>query len=454
MNNSTYQPLKKHDFYFKNFTWNWVLFALIILIIASYFRIIMIQETEVIVPIRADALEYYNYAYNLQNYGIYSLQDFNNTDSLPVADSVRPPGYALFLLPFLEQPPNLAMVAKIQYAQVLLSVITLLLAIFIFRSFLNWSGTLVGAFLIAISPHLIAANVYVLTETLFTFFLIAFWAMTLAFSQKAHWLKALLAGVCLALALLVKPTMQYFLIFLVPATFLMLAWRQALNFSLIIILGFSLLYAPWMIRNASLPQAESPKALDTVHKGMYPDLMYKNDRRTYGFPNRVDPTWEERSKSSSKVLAEIQRRFVAEPARYLYWYLIGKPIMFFSWSIIAGFGDVFIYPVTTSPYHQVGIFDLSSRLMQALHWPVTILALISCLLIWLPQAKKWLPEAGLFAVRMASLIIGYFLLVHIAGTPLPRYSIPLRPLLFGLSLLSVALIIQWFIHYLQPTPKE
>lgn len=416
--------------------WGWILIASAIVAVAAYLRIVMVEETEVLAPIRADAREYYNYAYNLKSKGIYSLQDINDS-STPVPDAERNPGYSLFILPFVEYPPTYEMIERIAWAQVALSVLTLVLAMVWFRSFLPYQWALLAGMFVALSPHLIAANVYVLTETLFTFCLTAFLAAVGWLGATSHWSKALLAGALLGVALLVRPTLLYFPIFLLPALFFMVPWRRAAALGCVLLLGFCLVYGPWVIRNFSLPgDIQSTKALDTVHKGMYPDLMYRGDPRTYGFPNRVDPEWNKRADSLAKVLEEIRNRFAAEPVRYLRWYLIGKPVMLLSWDIIVGMGDVFVYPVTKSPYLHLGLFDITHRLMRGFHWPITILALVGCVLSWMPSSRRYLPDNAVISTRIGALVIAYFLLVHMAGTPLPRYGIPLRPLVYGLGVLG------------------
>jgi hypothetical protein len=182
---------------------------------------------------------------------------------------------------------------------------------------------------------------------------------------------------------------------------------------------------------------------------MYPNLIYNNDSKTYGFPNRFDPTWGQRRDAPS-VLKEISRRFKNEPLKYIRWYIVGKPAMFFSWDIIVGMGDVFIYPVFTSPYHNPnGFFSLTHRVMKSLHGLLTVLALVTSIFLWFPIAKKMLTVEGLIVARFISLLMLYFILVHIAGTPLPRYSVPLRPFIYGLSLLGIRLIVTEGSKYIQ-----
>ena len=125
--------------------------------------------------------------------------------------------------------------------------------------------------------------------------------------------------------------------------------------------------------------------------------------------------------------------------RYLRWYLVGKPVMLFSWDIVVGMGDVFIYPVSRSPFHESGLFRVIHRVMRVLHWPIVVIAITSSMLVWLPSAQRVLSREALIASRFTSLLLLYFVLVHIAGTPLPRYAIPLRPFIYGMGVLSLSM---------------
>jgi len=411
--------------------------------IGLYLRIEMTDKTVVEAPIRADATEYVLYTYNMAKYGVYSQQRPDQVDAgVPHPDAYRTPGYSLFLLPFLKIYHLPKMILVVVLAQAIISSLTILTAFIFFRSFLSRPWALAAGFLVAISPHLVAFNIYILTESLFTFFLVLLgWSVSVAAKNKRP-LPALLAGVFLGISLLIRPTMLYFIVFLVPAFFFFFQRKTAAGLALCLIIGFSATYGPWVLRNALVNPSKSKLAYATVHKGMYPNLIYKNDSETYGSPNHFDPTWNQRRDMSS-VLKEISRRFKDDPLKYIRWYILGKPVMLFSWDIIVGMGDVFIYPVFTSPYHNSnGFFGLTHRVMEFLHGTITMVALLAAFFLWLPITKRLIKERGLIAARFASLLIFYFILVHIVGTPLPRYSVPLRPFIYGLSMLGIYLIIK------------
>jgi hypothetical protein len=166
---------------------------------------------------------------------------------------------------------------------------------------------------------------------------------------------------------------------------------------------------------------------------MYPEFKFDGLDKSYGFPYQYDPRSDEISKSTTSVLKEIARRFRDEPAQHLKWYLIKKPLVFWSWNNIQGFGDVFLYPVHQTPYRTNLLFKWSHFLMRYLHWPLVLFCTVGCMMVWLPQLKHQYPEKSLYVARFVSALLLYFTAIHIIGAPFPRYSIPLRPFLYGMA---------------------
>jgi 4-amino-4-deoxy-L-arabinose transferase-like glycosyltransferase len=420
----------------------WLLSA-IVLIVSLFFRISMVNNSEVKQPVRADAAQYYQYAYNLKQHGIYSRQRIRTDDdgSYLVPDRYRPPGYSLFILPFAEYPPTDEMNNKIVILQAVISTFTVYLSFILFRSFMSSAWAFTASILVALSPHLVTVNIYMLTETIFTFFLVLFaWLfMKFVLHKERKWM--FLMGLALGFSLLIRPTLYYIPLFIFPLYFLLFKKQQPLWLFVIFISGVVLVYSPWVIRNAMLGEDAKPSSLarNSIHKGMYPRLLYKDDPASFGNLNRADPGWVERDDMSS-VLTEIKNRFTEEPWKYTQWYLVGKPLTFLSWSVVTGMGDVFIYPVLKSSYHDSRLFFMTYQFMYFLHWPLIILALLTNILIWLPSAKKLIPAEKLAISRFLSVILLYFILVHAAGTPLPRYAIPIKPLIFGMAIYGVYII--------------
>ncbi|MFH2046120.1 MAG: hypothetical protein ABIK92_13340 [Pseudomonadota bacterium] len=153
-------------------------------------------------------------------------------------------------------------------------------------------------------------------------------------------------------------------------------------------------------------------------------------------PYRFDPDSQKISQDYKTIISEIIRRFSNEPYKYFKWYLLDKPLTLFSWSIVGGAGDVFVYPVKYSPYFDKILFTITYFFMKSMHWFLVISAFISMLLVWMKFYTKNLSDKTIFAVRLLSLLIVYFIALHIIGAPYPRYSIPLRPVIYGLAIFA------------------
>ena len=406
--------------------------------IALAMRIGAINHTSVDIALRADARDYYSYALNLKHHATFSRQVYSETTA-PPPDAVRTPGYPAFLVPLVDYPPDEFMLWRVTLVQALLDSLTVLLALGIFRRLVSERWALGAALLTALSPHLIVMTTYVLSETLFIFLtLLALWLLVRMREADSRKL-ALAAGAAIACAALTRPTLQYFIV-PVAGMLLLSGWRHNLRLTIALLLGFALVFTPWQLRNLyQTGQLSDPSlTINAYHHGMYPDFRYQDRPETTGFPYRFNPRNVEFSTSKDSVLAEIRRRFREEPARHLKWYLLGKPVTLLQWDILAGMGDIFVYPVSASPYFSEPLYVYSRALMKALHWPLVVLALVATLAAWLPATARRLADTTRFAARLLSLLMLYFIALHIVAAPFPRYGIPLRPVIYGLAMLCCA----------------
>jgi hypothetical protein len=406
--------------------------------VAFLLRFDSVKNTYVINSLRSDARDYFMYAYNLRYHHVYSLKSsaIETASSSIAPDAIRSPGYPLFLWFFMNKIPAEKTLETITFAQLLLSTLTIGLVFLFFRFFLPAPWALVASLLAALSPHLIVMNSYVLSETLFCFSIISFaWMVGFSRLRPSLWIWGI-AGMMLGFASLVRPGIQYFplvMIFLFVGEY---GWKSGLKYFGVLVLGFVLIFSPWIIRNEQTLGVASDKTLmiNFLHHGMYPNFIYNNKPESFGFPYRYDPLSSEISKSVGTVLKEIERRFIEEPGRHLKWFLFGKPVTFWSWNIIQGVGDAFVYPVSGSPYFNVWYFKWSHWLMKILNGPLTILAMTASLLVWFPHSSLKFPKEKLFVARFSSLLLLYFTFLHMVGAPFPRYSIPLRPFIYGMGL--------------------
>ena len=423
-----------------------LLLLVLITALGAILRVQVVTQTSVIDPIRADARKYVLYAWNLTQLGTYSWSDAalqgQPEDVKP--DALVTPGYPLFLSLFLDKDVSDSSYARILLAQAALSALTVLLAYWLFSTVVGPLPALLVALLTALSPHLISMNAYLLTETLFCFWLVAFVAVMARPGVRTRPSLLLLAGVLLGAATLTRPWLQGFA--LISVLFLALSgeripWRRAF----LLLAGFALLVGPWIGRNLAtlgVPTDTTLSATSFYH-GSFPDMMWEDRPETRGFPYRFDPRAAELSASPQAAREAVWERARERPWDYLRWYSIGKLTTVFSWSIVAGVGDVFVYPVEKTPFATAPHFRRLHDLMQWLHAPLTALGLLACALVWLRESRLPIKGEALWVARLLSLLFAYFILLHLIGFPCPRYSIPLRPLLYGMAVTGVVVLWGW-----------
>ncbi len=421
--------------------------AALIVLLACLLRTLAAAQTVIDHPYRADVAQYYKTAYNLNTYGVYAhdIAMRGGQEVAPPPDAFVTPGYPLFLALFVDAPPNPETFAAVSGYQALLATLAVLLVLLLLWDFPPWIS-LPAALLTALSPHLISAATYMLSETLFgVLLLLALLALGLHARGPRWYLPALLAGgVLLGVAALTRPVVELFPLAVVFLLALSYDWRKAAKGGAVLLLGFCLAWAPWIVRNyISLGRAGDPSTMvSTLAMGMYPDFEYDHIYNR-AEPDKLDPRFPALSHDLGAALREIGRRFETDPGEELRWYLVGKPVWLWSWDIVEGGGDVFIYPVQRTPYADAALFRLSHALMRALHWPLVILALAGCLLVWLPRARAWLGSEALFLARLMSLLLSYNTAVLMVLAPFTRYSIPFLPFLYGMALVAVYCVLCW-----------
>jgi 4-amino-4-deoxy-L-arabinose transferase-like glycosyltransferase len=347
-------------------------------------------------------------------------------------------------------------ISTITRVQAVISTITVLLVFFISRQFLPIPLALVASALTAISPHLVTMNIYLLSETLFCFFVVLTMLLVSKSATNSGYTMPIITGLALGAAALTHPMLLYFMGPLL--IFLLYSWGRIPGWKKVglIFLSLSILYGAWIARNINTlgVPGDNTLMLAALRAGVYANTMYQNDPRTYGYPYRFDPRFEETSGDLPTVITEIARGFRESPMEQLRWYLIGKPFTLWSWNHIEGPGDVFVYPVESTPYRYLPQFKATHMFMHSIHWVLVILMVGGILIAWFPPRLSGLSANAVFVTRAVSILLLYHLFIMIVGYPIPRYAIPMRPFLHIMAMLPLALAIKWFMEMRSTHPEK
>ncbi len=416
------------------------LLLIVVLAVAAHLRLRAAFETLVWPPLQGDSVRYVSAAYNLSTFRVFSqsLTWDKATATTPVSDAVLSPGYPALLALFLDSRPDNSFLRRVLVLQALIGTLAVGLTYTFASQVLPRFMALVVTALVAITPQLVSLGTSLLTETLFTLTVVIFLCALVRAARRESVVWYLIAGLALGLTALVRPTLQYLPLLLVPV----IAWLSTRNRwknAGALLLGCVLMFGPWLVRNQLTTGVVGDSTLmtSTLLHGSYPDFMYQGRMESLGFPYRFDPEAAD-IKSPSQSLQRIGHNLEADPVGTLRWYLLAKPLRFYDWAFIEGAGDIFINSFKASPYLSRSEFIFTRALMYLVHWPLVILSFAGIAL------------AGFFAIRrrddgrsramgLLAVVIVFVMGLHVIGLPLGRYSVPFRPLTFVLALYALDL---------------
>lgn len=417
----------------------------LILALSAFIQYSVVTRTTMSIPMDSDASSYFSYAYNLKHSGVYSNLLTWSGEAPPTKlspDSLRSPGYPLFLLAIPGLDTTDKYLRRVAWVQGAMGVGSVWLVFLIASRFLpvGWSHS--AAAITATSPHLAILSTCLLTESLFLLLLLASIHVTLL-AQKTKRRKAFIAaGLLWGICSLVRPTVLFIPPLLLVATFVvpkLYAWRK---FALLMFAGFFFIQSPWHVRNqlTALDPAQGSLMVFTLHHGSYPGFMYEDRPETYGWPFRFAPRGEDAERDLSSALFHIAKKFQEQPWTYARWYLLGKPGFFLSWGYVQGH-DIYVYETPRSPFKDDVLFVTMRAVAYYLHWPLMLLGLSAAFLVWWRPQWLRIENESLLAAKMVSIIVLYAIAFHMIAAPFPRYGVPFRPLLYTLALTLVSALI-------------
>lgn len=367
--------------------------------------------------IRADSAKYLMTAYNLVSSGSYSYA----TEAPLESSSLLVPGYPYFLALLQLITGNLDRTVELAFKlQILMGASVSVITVLIARRLLPFSLAFIAGFIICIYPHQIIMTKYLLTESLFGFLFALSVYFMLRSIETRQTRFVFVYALLLAFATLTRPITLLMLPFLA-----ILVSRRRLDlsreFMLASLLTF-LCWLPWSLWTANSADLNESNIKQVVLYGSYPDFTYRQFR---GYPNLDDPDFTPSLGSWEGVYDSFSGRFSQAPLQHLGWYLIGKPLSLWSFSVVQGQGGPFIYPVESSIYDLPGLFSFSYRVLELLHPLFKVITVIAALLLAL---MFFFRKSVILTMPLALMagVISYVTLFHIPLASLPRFSFPFQ----------------------------
>lgn len=412
--------------------------ALLIFVVALALRLVYVSSTVIDSPIRADAAKYAMIAVNLVSNNTYTHEQSETPDAFIT------PGYPLFLAAVLAVKQDLNSTYDfVLRTQAVLMALTAVIVFLLCLQFLPRWAAITGGLLTAFAPHMVTISGYMLTEGLFTF-IVCLSIYLVALGTRRESLVLLLVGAFfIGIGALVRPS--YLLFPLVVAVVIMLDKRllvsRRLIFASLAVIVVAVVWSPWAIWKAD-KESSVDSAAASFALGSYPDLIHENPQNR-GYPYLDDPQYEAMTKDMDVALDTAIGRARQEPGKYAHWYLIGKPVTFWSWNNLAsGERGPFIYPVTSSIYSSSGFFMFTLSLFQAIHPIFLLLSLAAAIFLLRDLAISRFNTAANTEAYFIVGCIAYFTVVHMVFAPLPRYSIPMHPLIYMIGLFFISKLLE------------
>jgi len=413
-----------------------------IFIASLYLRWGYIKNTSIIKPVMKDAYAYALIAHNLADNHVFSSAKDPKGKSSPEA---RPPGYSFFLAAIVLITDSFnSFYHTALWIQSIIGALTVLLAYALARFILPKPWSLMVAFLVMVSPHMIVTCAYLLSECLFTFLLLLS-TVLLMIAVKSNKLTCYaLSGITLGLSIFTRPVLGVFplLCALIIYFFKGKENRRRVFASLVLFLVtsyfFQFSWSLWQKASFGSDIVMSNQLKTAFICGTYPDITFD---KLAGMPYREDLNYETLSNGSYGSIAfYILNQFKNEPMTYLTWWFFKKPVMFWSWKIFFSDGINF-YPVNYS-WFDINPFMKSLRqIMLMLHPMIVLLAGFSIFL----YGKRFLNSDKViekFCYITCFVLLAHFTLMFTILAPFPRYALPMGPELYLMSIFAVYQIVR------------
>lgn len=389
-----------------------------------------IDETNV----RADAVDYYRYAWNLVHHATFAVDAAGSATVTP--NTFRDPGYPALLAGWMLLTSDFDhWYGGVLLTQALLSALSVTLTLLAVRSRVPNVALGVAALLMAVWPHSISITSYVLTETQ-TGFLCAAGLLCLRESlERRRAGLIVLSGLVFGMAALTNAVLMPFALLAAVALLCtkFITRKQAATLAL----ASLLLPALWGIRGLTVtsPASSTHRAAMNLVQGSWPsyheDYQRSENGNAAAAKNIAAMNAEIDTFSASEWdgLVRVGRRMANEPLHYLGWYA-SKPMLLWAWDIKIGQGDIYVYPTINSPFNTSPTWKAILMACYMLN-PFVLLGSVIGVLIALVRRDAGIDVALAVLMLMVTLVYGIL-------QSEPRYSIPFRNTEIALACLGLA----------------
>jgi hypothetical protein len=389
--------------------------------------------------VRADAADYYRYAWNLAHHATFSSDVPGSTNIRP--DSFRDPGYAVFLAGWMLVTSNYdSWYAAILLTQALLGGLTVSLLALAARDRLAPAPLGVATFVMAVWPHSVAMTSFVLSETLLGFMCaLGLYCVHVTLARPTS-RRLAVTGLVFGAAALTNAVLIPFGTILALA----LGLRRHLDWRAAAVVVFASLVMPalWGVRAFTIPSSETSthRAIINLVEGSWPtyheayQLAMAGDEDGIRTIRAIDDEIAIFQKDRYLGVSALANRMGGVPTAYVRWYA-SKPALLWDWDIRIGQGDVYVYPTRHSPFREQSSWKLIETICFLANPLVMLLAFSGAVIA---AIRRDAPSFDIALATLATLITLAYSILQAE----PRYSIAFRGAEVLLAAVAVSEIIR------------
>ncbi|SHI97109.1 Dolichyl-phosphate-mannose-protein mannosyltransferase [Clostridium amylolyticum] len=272
------------------------------------------------------------------------------------------------------------------------------------RKIFNSKAALIGCILNLLYVVEYFTATLVLTETIFKFLLLLLVYISICAVEEKNMMLYTIGGVVWGLACLVRPTIAaYPIVILVMWIIKKYSFKEIMKYTIATTLVFSLIMAPWWIRNYKEFHRFIPLTLSSGNPFLQGTYVNYQDDGKY-IPYEAGETAIESNQNEINAgLYRLKTYGREEPLRYIYWYTIGKSA--YLWG---------------HPFYWISVLGISYNTVTKYHHIVLLLGIVSTVILFRRKEKMFL---YLFLTTL------FFNLIYLPYFTFARYSYPVMPMI-------------------------